>query len=226
MDAPGHMALDEAILELALPGTSFFRFYEWRGPAVTFGLAQPYALALACAKASGMACVPIVRRPTGGGVVFHDGDLTFSVVFPWERLSPALQVYERMHLGIREALAKRGVETSVAGFAGPPPLLAPPAGGGERSICFDAPSPFDLLGGNGEKLLGGALRRRKGQGLYQGSFRPERCRLPRRELEVAVAEGICAAWPGARPEPLDPAWFAAGERLAEKYGSAAWNKRR
>ncbi|MBI5210381.1 MAG: lipoate--protein ligase family protein [Elusimicrobia bacterium] len=216
LDAGGQMALDEAVLDCASAGSCFLRFYEWAGPAVTFGLAQPYALALAAASARGMASVPIVRRPTGGGVVFHDGDLTFSVVFPWERLSPAPAVYERMHGAIGEALASRGVETR----------LAPSSPAAAVDVCFTVPSPFDLLTAWDEKLLGGALRRRRGRGLYQGSLRPECCHLPPAGLREAVAEGVRRAWPGAWIERLDPAWEAEGLMLAPKYSSASWNRRR
>jgi lipoate-protein ligase A len=102
------MALDEAALASAPEGAGFLRFFNWAGRSVTFGLAQPFALAAGLAAAKGMAGVPIVRRPTGGGVVF-----------PWDRLTGALGVYERMHLRVRSALKARGLETGVAGLALP-----------------------------------------------------------------------------------------------------------
>ncbi|MBI5883519.1 MAG: hypothetical protein HZB91_10500 [Elusimicrobia bacterium] len=226
LDAAGQMALDEAVLGLAPDGAGFLRIYDWAGQAVTFGLAQPFAMAQGAAQAKGMAGMPIVRRPTGGGIVFHDGDLTFSVVFPWERLSSALGVYERMHRAIGEALASRGLETAVAGFAVPPPLLAPPAGGGELNACFAEPSPFDLLTSGGKKLLGGALRRKPGRGLYQGSLRPELSGLGTDALRKAVAEGVRAAWPCAWLEAPEASWLAEAGRLTEKYRSDEWNRRR
>jgi lipoate-protein ligase A len=214
LDAAGQMALDEAALNLVPEGSGFLRFYAWAGRAVTFGLAQPFSLAEALAKDRGMAGVPIVRRPTGGGVVFHDGDFTFSVIFPWERLTSALGVYECMHLAVRQGLAARGMETVVAGP------------GAAADACFDAPSPFDLVLPDGRKLMGGALRRRAGKGLYQGSLRPELCGLQTEELRKAVVAGIRDKWPCPWIDAPQPAWLAEAGTLAAKYRSDDWNRRR
>ena len=70
-----NMAADEALL-LSAPwrGRPLLRFYEWDRPAVSIGYVQTIA-----AAPEGYAAV---RRPTGGGVVYHDFDFTYTVMFP------------------------------------------------------------------------------------------------------------------------------------------------
>lgn len=77
------MALDEALLDAAAAGSQkpCLRFYSWRPPAITIGYSQDAAAEtdlIACREAG----VPVVRRITGGGAVFHDNELTYSIILP------------------------------------------------------------------------------------------------------------------------------------------------
>lgn len=220
--AAWQMAADEALLEGAPIGAAGIRFYDWAAPAVTFGYSQAYDFALRCARDRGMGDAQLVRRATGGGVVFHDGDLTFSLVFPWDRLcSPAL-VYKNIHRGVHLGLKAIGVKTFLK--AGP----AEPMGAGAlEKACFVAePEPMDLLNEKGEKVLGGALRRRGQRGLYQGSLRPERLAgRPREELERAIATGLEGEFP-ALSARFPPTLERLAQKLEAKYTSDRWNRRR
>ncbi|HKW51164.1 MAG TPA: hypothetical protein VJQ53_05455, partial [Candidatus Eisenbacteria bacterium] len=82
------MAIDGALLEWAASGPSraVFRTYAWSRPTLSLGRAEPYPAgwdvgALEAAE------VDVVRRPTGGDAVLHDGELTFAVAAslpgPW-----------------------------------------------------------------------------------------------------------------------------------------------
>ena len=213
------MALDEALLVCAPAESLVLRIYRWAGPAVTFGYSQSYAAAVAAAQAARIPAQAVVRRATGGGIVFHDGDLTFSLCFPWPRLSPPAKIYEQVHRGVLAGLRESGVEAS---------LLTPPAGAARprRAQCFSGPEPGDLVDGRGRKLLGGALRRRAERGLYQGSLRVEGLEHLRIELESAMALGLAREWGRQPTRALEPAWLQAAEDLAGKYASEAWNRRR
>ena len=107
-----NMAFDEALLESASRLCKpFLRFYSWTQRAASFGYSQKY---------SGMALLtllrPLVRRPTGGGLVTHDADWTYSVVFPpghgWYALR-ATESYQRVHEWIRGAFAKLSLRTEL-----------------------------------------------------------------------------------------------------------------
>ena len=213
------MALDEAVLIHAPQEHCALRFFRWAGPALTFGYSQSYAAAAAAAQAAGIPAQAVVRRSTGGGIVFHDGDLTFSLCFPWPRLSPPADIYKKVHRGVLYGLLKSGVAAS---------LWTPPAGAvrPRRGQCFSGPEPSDLVDGCGRKLLGGALRRRAQRSLYQGSLRLEGLDRLRIDLEAAMALGLPREWGHQPSRDLEPAWLQAAEDLAGKYASESWNRRR
>lgn len=70
-----NMALDDALLE-AMPRlqTPVLRFYGWTEPAATFGYFQKIAEVEAATLLR-----PLIRRPTGGGIVPHDADWTYKI---------------------------------------------------------------------------------------------------------------------------------------------------
>src|SRR5580698_10436512 len=76
--AADNMALDATLLEAAPAlGCPLLRFYSWREPAASFGYFQKFA------EVERMTHLrPLVRRPTGGGLVPHDADWTYSFVVP------------------------------------------------------------------------------------------------------------------------------------------------
>ena len=166
LNAYEHMALDETLV-LLRPAEITLRFYRWTpGAAVTFGYAQPVKSVRALAAQRGING-PCVRRPTGGGVVFHEDDLTFSLVFP-SALRPA-EIYEKFHTLVRCWLERAGqTNTSLEGVVAKEAYR--PASTQGASACFINPVENDVLNASGEKILGGALRRFGSTVLYQGSL--------------------------------------------------------
>ncbi|MCR4294585.1 MAG: hypothetical protein NUW21_03565 [Elusimicrobia bacterium] len=206
LDAAGHMALDEAVLLESPPDALVLRVYEWKEESCTFGFSQKYADVKKLCKAG----VEPVRRATGGGVVFHDGDVTFSLVFPWDRTCAPETIYKNIHRGIHQALKARG---TVNGMWSPKEKSP-----GIAARCFARAEKADLVDADDNKILGGALRKKGVKGLYQGSLRvaapPE-----------AIVDGIEREF--GRPSlDLLPSWLEAGKRLEPRYRSAEWNNRR
>jgi lipoyl(octanoyl) transferase len=159
-DPAYNMALDEALLEaVARLRSPVLRFYGWTGPAVTFGYFQKYAEVERTTSLR-----PLIRRPTGGGIVPHDADWTYSLVFPpgheWYSLK-AVDGYRRIHEWIRSAFARLDMVTELA-------PKSHPAGPGQ---CFVGYEKSDLLW-HGKKIAGAAQRRNKSGLLIQGSVQP------------------------------------------------------
>jgi len=198
------MALDEAVLEESPTDALVLRVYEWKGEGCTFGFSQKYSEVKAlCAPG-----VEPVRRATGGGVVFHDGDLTFSLVFPWDRTCAPEAIYKNIHRGIHQALKAAGTANG----------MATRRQEGIARDCFARAECADLVDAGDKKILGGALRKKGLKGLYQGSLR---VRVP----GGVVVDGIEREFGRPSLEIL-PSWIEAGRRLEARYRSAEWNERR
>lgn len=211
-----NMALDEALLE-AMPRlqTPVLRFYGWTEPAASFGYFQKYAEVEAATRLR-----PLVRRPTGGGIVPHNADWTYSAVFPagheWHALK-AEESYRRIHDWLRLAFAALNVTTE----------LAPCCQKSLPGQCFVGHEKFDLLW-NGKKVAGAAQRRNKLGLLIQGSVQPPPVSSPREHFEKAmraVAENhFRVGWTTLSPA-VAPHQDA--EDLArKKYSQNDYNRRR
>src|SRR5690242_18095105 len=80
VDGPRSMAIDEALLESAAGGGPLtLRFYQWSEPTLSLGYFQRYEDR--SLHPASLDC-PIVRRPTGGGAILHDKELTYSLALP------------------------------------------------------------------------------------------------------------------------------------------------
>ena len=156
-NAAFNMALDEALLEnVSSLGKPVLRFYGWTEPAATFGYFQKYSEVAATTQLR-----PLIRRPTGGGIVPHDADWTYSAIFPpgqeWHSLK-AEESYRRIHDWLRLAFVELKVPTE----------LAPACKTALPGQCFAGHEKFDLLW-HGKKIAGAAQRRNRLGLLIQGS---------------------------------------------------------
>lgn len=211
--APGHnMALDEALLESAPQiARPVLRFYGWTEPAATFGYSQRYAQVAAMTPLR-----PLVRRTTGGGLVPHDADWTYSLIFPpqhfWHRLKAAGS-YRHLHEWIGRAFARLQV----------PAILAPVSRKEIPGQCFAGAEKSDLLW-QGRKIAGAAQRRARTGLLIQGSVQPPPLALERAGWEAAMCREMEVAWTPL-PSALLPRDLAM--RLdADKYSQAGFNQKR
>jgi len=210
-----NMALDEALLENAAQiGKPVLRFYGWTEPAATFGYFQKFS---DVARATHLR--PLIRRPTGGGIVPHDADWTYSFIAPpnheWHSLK-AEESYRRIHEWIRDAFAKLTIETE----------LAPHAKKSLPGQCFIGHEKFDLLW-HGKKIAGAAQRRNKSGLLIQGSIQPpvkmERIAFENSMLVVAI-ENFKIKWQNLL---LNEDLRSCAQELAgQKYSQNAYNQKR
>jgi lipoate-protein ligase A len=206
-DGPMQMALDEVLLGAVVRPT--LRIYRWSSPCVTFGYFQAFA-----AVRDAYPALPLVRRWTGGGMVEHGKDLTFSLMVPKgteAALMPPTSFYRELHRRLASWLA-RVVPTEVR-LAGREDIQSGPA-------CFSSPAGDDLLL-SGQKILGGAQRRSAGALLYQGSLQ----RLEGLPLDcVAMARSLSSR---VDQQVIGRALKEEANLLAERrYRSNEWVSRR
>jgi lipoate-protein ligase A len=215
-EAGFNMAMDEALLE-AMPRLQrpVLRFYGWTEPAASFGYFQKFS---EIEKTTLLR--PLVRRPTGGGLVPHDADWTYSLAFPtnheWYSLS-AVDSYRRVHEWIVAAFAELKVPTELA------PCCLKSAPG----QCFVGHEKFDVLWQ--EKKIAGAAQRRSKLGLLiQGSVQPPPLSLVRDRWEAAMRM-VGAKLLGAHGSEWKPdAALAArvAELVAQKYSRRSYTEKR
>ncbi|HWN96883.1 MAG TPA: hypothetical protein VNT99_17780 [Methylomirabilota bacterium] len=215
-DCAFNMALDEALLEFA-PETNHpvLRFYGWMQPVASFGYFQHIA---DIERATQLRL--LVRRPTGGGLVPHDADWTYSVVIPprhsWYVLR-ANESYERVHRWIQSAFAHLGVATELAQFC-------------RKEIpgqCFAGYEKSDVLW-LGRKIAGAAQRRTKTGLLIQGSVQPQPQSLTRGQWQEAMRHVAEFGWAVAFEvlAGTGPLLDRAHELASKKFSRDEYNRRR
>lgn len=203
-DAAANMAIDEALLGVI--SGPVLRVYRWARPAVSFGYFErwePVRVAHPGRDA--------VRRWTGGGVVLHGEDFTYSLLVPRlgdiERRTAA-ESYGVIHGALCRALGDVGI-------------WAEPAGSSAGRIspeCFQNPVLDDVLVG-GRKVAGAAQRRSRRGLIHQGSI--QTLELPG-DFGGNFAGRLGRA---VRREAFDVG-VAAERLMVEKYGTRAWMERR
>lgn len=113
-DAAMNMAIDEAILQARVADkvSNTLRFYRWKPSAVSIGRNQNLTNEVYLETAQQLG-VNVVRRPSGGGTVYHDyeGEVTYSVIAKTSDLGTAdiTTVYTNIYRAITDALRLIGI---------------------------------------------------------------------------------------------------------------------
>ncbi len=163
------MAIDEALLRSFDPASSrpVLRLYGWDPPALSLGRFQKAAEVLDLERCRADS-VAVVRRVTGGGVIYHADELTYSLVCAPGQIPPAASIKDsfRVLTGFLLAFYRRlGLDAAYAADTAPEGTRL-----GERTaFCFAGKESFDILAG-GLKIGGNAQRRLKGVIFQHGSI--------------------------------------------------------
>lgn len=168
------MAIDEALLRSFDPAVSppVLRLYGWSPPALSLGRFQKAdeVLDLERCRADGVA---VVRRVTGGGVIYHADELTYSLVCSPSQIPQASSIKDsfRVLTGFLLAFYRSlGLAAMYAADAAPEGTTL-----GERTaFCFAGRESFDILV-NGGKIGGNAQRRLRGIIFQHGSIPLRNC---------------------------------------------------
>jgi lipoate-protein ligase A len=157
------MAIDRWLLQQHLSGKnpSTLRFYTWSPPAISLGYHQhQYPEHWQNLTWKGQT-LDLVRRPTGGRAVLHQGDLTYTVVtsgLAGNRLQNYQQICEFLITGWRAIGIQLDYGTAGRGYIHNP-------------NCFGTATGADLVLPDGAKLIGSAQLRRGEAILQHGSMR-------------------------------------------------------
>src|SRR5258707_9043433 len=141
------MALDETLLEGRLAETAppTLRFFAWEPATISLGYGQPldHRIDVAAAAALG---IGLVRRPTGGSAILHEGpdlELTYSVAAragDFEGADDLLETYRWIGLALAAGLRP----PAAPGEIGPVPPSAPAP---LPALCLARPRSHQLAAG-------------------------------------------------------------------------------
>ncbi len=166
-DGVTNMAIDEALWRGRQAGTGppTLRFFAWAPPTVSLGYGQPLDASVdvpACRRLG----VGLVRRPTGGSAIYHDGperELTYSVVATNDDLgvpSDLLATYRWIALALLRGLRELGAPAEI--------VAVPDTEGPAPAFCFARTGRYEIEV-DGRKLVGSAQRRQGACFLQHGA---------------------------------------------------------
>jgi lipoate-protein ligase A len=242
-----NMALDEVAARTASEdGPATLRVYRWTPGALSLGYSQdPASVDWAACERAG---VDVVRRPTGGGAIYHDnrGDISYSVAAPAAAFpDDLLDAYHALCVPVLDAFDSLGIPAALADDAAP--AIHEPA-------CYlrDIHPAHDIVVGD-RKISGNAQYRRRDATVQHGSLLyaagDERHRTlfahppaaaafdgrvttiraeagVDRETAVTALEDALRDWAGAEVGAWTDAELAAARELADrKYRDADWTRR-
>jgi lipoate-protein ligase A len=217
-DPAYNMAADELLLNTALArGQPLLRIYGWDRLAVSIGYIQRRA-----AAPEGFA---VVRRPTGGGVVYHDHDFTYTVVLPpthWLAKLDRVGSYDWINRSVQAGLAKLALPAELADevISHDVDRLS--------MICFKNPTKFDILVDD-RKIAGSAQRRTQDGILHQGSIHfGGPLPFPRDGMTAALLDGFAQVLQVRTTAftPDDAFLAAVVARRNERFANDEWTNRR
>ena len=173
--AAENMAIDFLLLQRYPATAPRFRHYDWRGPAFTFGFSQKIAFVRENLPTGEP--LDLCRRPTGGGIVDHRNDWTYTLVLPrphplYDERAP--HSYRIVHECLASALSSLSQPAELNALSEPQASCAtatPEPTGAIPGVCFQRAELYDVVNKDtGRKIAGAAQKRNKHGLLFQGSI--------------------------------------------------------
>lgn len=206
-DGPTNMAIDEWLWRRC--HQPLLRVYRWHPGWGSMGYFTPHR----DVGKDGL----WVRRPTGGGVVEHQDDWTYTLMVP--RGLPMAEIpgawsYQWIHEAVALVLKAEGIMARLVN------RLSTTA----SAHCFRHPVLHDLIDGEGNKLAGAGQRRGRWGLLHQGSVRPGCAdEAGSRHRGRRLAQGLAEHCHECR---LDLNWSEVDDLAQSVYATKAWNEKK
>lgn len=208
-DGPHAMAVDEWLCgHVQKP---ILRVYSWCGAWASVG----YFGNLDAARTR-IQCSNWVRRISGGGIVDHRHDWTYTLFIP--KSEPAANwrgdaSYQAIHQALAEALITEGTQCRLSSGQFIP---------GE-TVCFANPADHDLITPDGQKIAGAGQRRSRNGLLHQGSLIISQNAKYSHQRTSVFATALSDDWEAIELSP-DPSTIES--IVAARYGCPKWLNRR
>jgi len=208
-DGPHAMAVDEWLCGVA--DVPVLRVYPWDGDWCSLG----YFGEIQTAQAR-IDCPNWVRRITGGGVVDHRSDWTYSLVIP--KSEPAANwrgdaSYRAVHQALAAVLRAEGIDCRLSSGA---------AVAGE-ALCFSNPVDHDIVAPDQRKIAGAGQRRSREGLLHQGSVAVPVNGTKSTHRALALAKELAQF---VKPADFQPDSETVRRMIDERYGCFDWLARR
>ncbi len=159
------MKLDEQLFidHEAGNNQSTLRIYAWNPPCISVGYSQDMEKSVELYKLFEKGW-EIVKRPTGGGIVFHNqSEVTYSVITDLDNIgggliSSYMKISEAVVCGLNKIGVKAEIRKQKAESREP-----------RADLCFSYPAEYEIVVKD-RKLVGSAQKRGKKTLLQQGSI--------------------------------------------------------
>lgn len=198
-DGAMNMAIDEWLLE-NIADMPILRFYHWDKPTVSIG----YFSDLKEAQSNYKNNVTYVRRKTGGGIVDHRDDTTYSLIVPNKHplAKKSRELYSFLHKHVANALQANDIACQ---------LTQEQSDNGDAR-CFFNPVYADVVSSTGSKIAGAAIRKTRKGTLLQGSLIAE---INPQSFATSLTQSLCEHW---QPwEPILPQLDATDYTTSKKH---------
>jgi lipoate-protein ligase A len=165
MSGVENMAFDVETLQKmqGIDTSPVLRFFSWSRPGATYGKHQsPESLATLIPSD-----LETAQRPTGGGLVVHGQDLCLSLC--WREGQAPMPARLKDHYAWIHGIVWEAILPFTDAQLANCRDCAVPAAPVPMRECFTEPVAYDILRGR-QKIVGGALCRKKNSFLYQGSI--------------------------------------------------------
>jgi lipoate-protein ligase A len=159
-----NMAVDDYLFQsLGQEPATYLRFYQWDRPTVSIGYSQKVTQIVDLEKCQAMG-IDIVRRITGGKLVLHHEEVTYSICSSDRVLftSKLMNSYRLISEALMRGLEEMGIKCSLA-------ASTPSSYAKGLLPCFSLPARNEIETG-GKKIIGSAQKRKGDRFIQHGSI--------------------------------------------------------